>query len=105
MTEFLNSIITNWPEWSPRLFKAMGNTAFISVIGFVFASVLGTVLALSLDARIAALRRAAQAYVNFFRGIPLLVVLFLIYFGLPGVGVVLDAIPTAIIGGGQAVAD
>jgi His/Glu/Gln/Arg/opine family amino acid ABC transporter permease subunit len=98
MTDFQNSFITNWPEWSPRLFKAMGNTAFISVIGFVFASVLGTVLALCFTARIAPLRRAAQIYVNFFRSIPLLVVLFLIYFGLPGIGVVLDAIPTAIVG-------
>lgn len=98
MTDFLNSFITYWPEWSPRLFRAMANTALISVFGFVLASVSGTVLALCLTSRIAALRLSARAYVGFFRGVPLLVVLFLIYFGLPGIGLVFDAIPTAIVG-------
>lgn len=98
MSDFLHTITSNWPEWSPRLLKAMGNTALISGLGFAFASILGTVLALCFTARNSALRLGARAYVNFFRGIPLLVVLFLIYFGLPGVGVVLDATLTAIVG-------
>jgi His/Glu/Gln/Arg/opine family amino acid ABC transporter permease subunit len=98
MMDFLNSFMINWPEWSPRLFKAMTYTATISIFGFIFATILGTALALCFTARVAALRRAARAYVNFFRGIPLLVVLFLIYFGLPGIGVVLDAISTSITG-------
>src|SRR5262249_42692883 len=45
-----------------------------------------------------ALSLPAQAYVSAFRGTPLLVQLFLIYYGLPQFGVKLDPIPSALIG-------
>jgi polar amino acid transport system permease protein len=98
MSDFLAPFATHWPEWSARLFRAAGNTALISIFGFLLASLLGALLALGLTAPLPALRRMAKAYVVFFRGVPLLVILFLIYFGLPGVGLVFDAMPAAIFG-------
>lgn len=98
MIEFLHSFYAYWPEWSPRLFRAMAYSALISILGFALASILGVLLAISLVARQNFLRRMARAYVWLFRGLPLLVVLFLLYFGLPGIGIVLDAVPTAILG-------
>ncbi|MDV0443864.1 amino acid ABC transporter permease [Methanorbis rubei] len=40
----------------------------------------------------------AQLYVIFFRGCPLLVLLFIIYFGLPSIGIVLGAFLSALVG-------
>ena len=98
MSEFLQTFIVHWSEWGPRFGRAMINTALISCLGFLLASLLGVVLALCLMAPSNGLRWLARIYVGFFRGVPLLVVLFLIYFGLPGVGVVFDALSSAIIG-------
>lgn len=98
MSEFLMSFFLYWSEWAPRLGRAMVNTAVISALGFLVASLLGVALALCLVAPSPATRRAAGLYVAFFRGVPLLVVLFLIYFGLPGMGIVFDARSSAVIG-------
>lgn len=40
----------------------------------------------------------ARVYVSFFRGTPLLVQLFVIYYGLPQLGLELDPLPAALIG-------
>lgn len=91
-------ILTHLPEWGPRLGEALVNTALISVLGFALAILLGTCLALALTAKGRSLPRAARTYVLVFRGVPLLVVLFLLYFGLPGAGIVLSALACAILG-------
>jgi polar amino acid transport system permease protein len=46
----------------------------------------------------AAVRKIANTYANVFRGTPLLVQLFLLYFGLPNLGIYLDAYTAAVIG-------
>ncbi|MBO6859583.1 ABC transporter permease subunit, partial [Roseibium sp.] len=40
----------------------------------------------------------ARFYVWVFRGTPLLVQLFVIFYGLPSIGILLDAFPAALIG-------
>jgi polar amino acid transport system permease protein len=94
----LTEILTNLPEWAPRLGEALLKTALISVLGFALAVMLGTALALALVAKSNLLRRLAKAYVLVFRGVPLLVVLFLLYFGLPGAGLVFSALSCAVLG-------
>lgn len=96
--KMLSDISTNLSEWGPRLFAALLNTALISILGFVLAVMLGMVLALTLVAKNTTLRRLGHAYVFIFRGVPLLVVLFLLYFALPGLGLVLSALICAILG-------
>ena len=44
------------------------------------------------------IRKAANGYAAVFRGTPLLVQLFLLYFGLPNLGIYLDAFTAAVIG-------
>ena len=44
------------------------------------------------------IRKAANGYAMIFRGTPLLVQLFLLYFGLPNLGIYLDAFTAAVIG-------
>jgi cystine transport system permease protein len=43
-------------------------------------------------------RAVARVYVSFFRGTPLLVQLFMIYYGLPELGIQLDPLPAALVG-------
>jgi His/Glu/Gln/Arg/opine family amino acid ABC transporter permease subunit len=85
-------------EWLPLLLRAMINTAALSVTAFAMALVLGLLLSLCQTSRFAALRHFAAFYVTVVRGVPLLAVLFLIYFGLPGIGIVFSAFAAAVIG-------
>lgn len=45
-----------------------------------------------------AVRRAANGFATVFRGTPLVVQLFLLYFGLPNLGIYLDAYTAAVVG-------
>ena len=83
---------------APYLLKGAGYTVLLSVGGMCFGLLLGFALALMRLSKLALLRGIARVYVSFFRGTPLLVQLFVIYFGLPQIGLELDPIPAALIG-------
>ena len=63
-----------------------------------FGLVLGFALALMRLSKILPLDWLARIYVSFFRGTPLLVQLFVIYFGLPELGLQLEPLTAALIG-------
>ena len=83
---------------APLLLKGAGYTVLLSVIGMGIGVVLGFVLALMRLSRTPVLRWPAAIYVSAFRGTPLLVQLFLIYYGLPKFGVELSPLVSAGIG-------
>ena len=64
----------------------------------VFALIFGLVVALLRMSRWRVLRGLAIAYIEFFRGTPALVQLFVIYFGLPDVGITPTPLQAAIVG-------
>ncbi|HQR88545.1 MAG TPA: ABC transporter permease subunit, partial [Caulobacter sp.] len=72
---------------APLLLKGAGYTIALSLIGMSLGLVLGFGLALMRLSRSALLRWPAGVYVSAIRGTPLLVQLFLIYYGLPQFGV------------------
>lgn len=98
MTGFLTPYGEYGSEWLPLLLKALINTAALSVAGFALALALGLLLALCQTSSVAALRGFASLYVTIVRGVPLLALLFLLYFGLPGIGIVFDAFGAAVTG-------
>lgn len=65
------------------LFPALVNTVLFTLGAFAFGLVLGTVLALMRLSSIGVYRWVATAYVELFRGLPVLVVLFLVGYGIP----------------------
>ena len=67
------------------------------LISFVVGLALAIAVALVRVAKVPVIQRIAQFYVWVFRGTPLLVQLFVIFFGLPSVGIVVPAFPSAII--------
>jgi cystine transport system permease protein len=68
------------------------------VLSFALGLVLGLVVALVRLFGPRPLVPVVRFYVWIIRGTPLLVQLFLIFYGLPSVGIVLDAFPAALIG-------
>jgi len=82
----------------PFLLKGAGYTVELSIGGMVFGLSLGFVIALMRLSQRKLLRGLARIYVSFIRGTPLLVQLFVIYYGLAQFGLRLDPIPSALIG-------
>lgn len=84
-------------ESLPLLLRALAMTAMLSVVSFALGSVLGAFIALVRLSRFRVLRIIAWIYVAIFRGTPLLIMVLLIYFGLPQLGVDIPPIQSAIV--------
>lgn len=82
----------------PFLLKGAWWTVVLSLGGMFFGLLLGFGLALLRLYAYWPLQWLARVYVSFFRGTPLLVQLFMIYYGLPQLGIQLDPLPAALIG-------
>jgi glutamate transport system permease protein len=63
------------------------NTLKTAAVALVLASALGMALALGRLSRSLAIRTVARSYVEFFRGFPLILLIFFSFFGLPRVGI------------------
>ena len=83
---------------APFLIKGAYYTVFLSLGGMFFGLLLGFGLALMRLSPFMLVRGVARVYVSFFRGTPLLVQLFMIYYGLPELGIELDPLTAALIG-------
>jgi len=83
-------------EWAaiarglPYLLEGAGLTVVISSVAMVLALVLGLALAAISQAPGPVARRLVAAYVEVFRNTPLLIQIFIVYFGLPQLGVKLS---------------
>lgn len=69
----------------------------LTLISFALAMVIATAAALIQFARVPLLTPLARVYIWIVRGTPLLVQLYVIFFGLPRLGVVLEPLPAAVI--------
>lgn len=88
-------------ELLPILLKYLGTTMEMATWGLVFSLILAVALANIRVFKVPVLDQLSQLYISFFRGTPLLVQLFLLYYGLPQVFpllVGLDAFSAAVIG-------
>jgi glutamate transport system permease protein len=72
-------------------------TLSIAVLSFIGAMVIGTLVAVMRISPVAPLRAVGLVYVEFFRNIPLLCLLFLIVFGLPDIGLLFNLYNSAVI--------
>ena len=69
----------------------------LTLVSFFFAMIIAVVVALVQYANVPVLRQIARFYIWVIRGTPLLVQLFIIFYGLPSLGIMLDAFPAAVI--------
>jgi polar amino acid transport system permease protein len=87
---FLNSL--------PALLNGLGNTFLLTFIAITAGFFIGLFLALGRVYGNKAINWFCIGYIEVIRGTPLLVQLFIIYFGLPSVGVVFSALQAALLG-------
>jgi glutamate transport system permease protein len=90
----LNVVLAHFPE----VLSALWTTLQLAVLSFVGALVIGTIVAIMRISPVAPLRAAGLVYVEFFRNIPLLSLLFLVVFGLPDLNVTFSLFSSAVIG-------
>ena len=72
-------------------------TVKFAVLSMIFGLVFGVVLALMGISTNRMLPRIARVYVSVMRGTPLLVQIFVVYYGLPSIGISLDPTPAGVI--------
>jgi polar amino acid transport system permease protein len=90
----------NWPvlvRSFPILIRGLGNTILLGIAAIVFGAVAGLVICLMRLYAPKPLRRLATAYIDIFRALPILVVLILIYYALPFVGIRLSSFASAAL--------
>lgn len=75
----------------------MRTTAALTVVSFAAALLLGTLVASARVSPVPTLRLAAATYVEALRNTPLVVLMFLLYFGLPKLGILFSGFTTAIV--------
>jgi polar amino acid transport system permease protein len=91
---FQRDLIEQLPLLILGLVKTLELTVIISATGFA----LGIVVFYLTLSRHAPIRRLVQGYISFFIGMPLIVLLFLMYYGLPHWGVRLSPFTVAVVG-------
>lgn len=82
----------------PVLAEGLLLTLEISALAIIIATVAGLLLGLARLSRHATTRIVAGAYIEFMRNTPLLHQLFLLYFGLPALGIRIPGFGVALIG-------
>jgi cystine transport system permease protein len=82
----------------PLLEGAVVYTLPLSIITFFLGLIIAVLTALSRISNAKPLQWLARAYVSAIRGTPLLVQLFILFYGLPSIGIVIDPFPAAVLG-------
>lgn len=80
----------------PRLLAAAGTNLWIAVVSIVLALIGGTLLTILRTFGIAPLNAVLGVVISFIRGTPILVQIFLFYYGLPALGIDLSPIQAGI---------
>ena len=81
----------------PAFLRAMGVTAELTVLSFALATVIGTVVAGFRVSPVPPLRWLGTAYVEVVRNTPLLVLVYLFFFGFTKIGIIETPFVSAII--------
>jgi polar amino acid transport system permease protein len=85
-------------DYLPRLGQGLLVSLQLTVLSVVFGYAIGLIFALGVSSTRPWLRWPALVVVEIGRGIPALVVLYIVYFGLPALGVLFENFWAAVIG-------
>ncbi|MBQ9387853.1 MAG: amino acid ABC transporter permease [Lachnospiraceae bacterium] len=90
----IHILIDSFPK---IILPGIAMTIPLTVIAFSLALIIGLVTAMIQFANVKVLKPLARFYVWVVRGTPLLVQLFVVFYGLPSVGILIDPFPAAVI--------
>lgn len=82
----------------PYVLSGIGYTLLIALVSMVMGLIIGFFIALARTSSLWILQWPARMYISFMRGVPILVILFLLYFGFPVIGIEFSAVQAALIG-------
>ena len=90
----LQILIDSFPK---MLIPGLTMTIPLTAIAFTFAMVIAVAAAMVQYAKIPVLTQLCRFYIWIFRGTPLLVQLFVVFYGLPDLGIRMDPFPAAVL--------
>ncbi len=90
----LHILIDSFPK---MLIPGLTMTIPLTAIAFAFAMVIAITAAVVQYARVPVLTQLCRFYIWIFRGTPLLVQLFVVFYGLPDLGIRMDPFPAAVL--------
>jgi polar amino acid transport system permease protein len=93
----LASVVSGWPDWIGDLLGGLLKSVELTLAVIAIGLPLGLLLAVAISGGAKPVRWLAIAVVEIARGIPALVVLYLVYFGLPQLHVTLEAFVAASV--------
>ena len=79
------------------LLPGLTMTIPLTAISFFFALIIALIVAMIQFAHVRVLRQVARFYVWVIRGTPLLVQLFVVFYGMPNIGILIDLFPASVI--------
>jgi polar amino acid transport system permease protein len=86
-----------WIDWLPGLLTGLQTSLAVTGLSLLFGLPLGLLLAFGMITSSKIVRSITVLFVELGRGIPLLVVLYVVYFGLPDAGLVLESFAAAVL--------
>ena len=95
MSERLLGIIID--SFTKILIPGIKVTIPLTVLSFSFAMVIAVAVAMIQFANVKVLKQISRFYIWVVRGTPLLVQLYVIFYGLPGLGIIIDPFPCAVL--------
>ena len=78
------------------LIPGLTMTIPLTILAFSLAMVIAVITAMVQFAEIKILRKVARFYIWVIRGTPLLVQLFVVFYGLPNIGILIEPFPAAV---------
>lgn len=94
MEEILSLLAQSFPK---IILPGLLLTIPMTVTAFFFALVIAIVVALIQYANIKVLKQICRFYIWIMRGTPLLIQLYIVFFGLPSLGILIEPIPAALL--------
>ena len=95
MSERLVGILLD--SFGKILLPGLTVTIPLTAISFTLALIIAVAVALVQFAQVPVLQRIARFYIWVIRGTPVLVQLFVVFYGLPGVGILIEPFPAAVL--------
>jgi polar amino acid transport system permease protein len=98
----MQSFLRDATEFLPILLQGVALTILVTIGSLILSTLLGLIWALMRVSGVRALSGLSAGLINVIRGIPIIVLLFYLYFVMPDLGIALTALQAAILGLGIA---
>jgi polar amino acid transport system permease protein len=98
MIDFFTTLFAHVPSWTMRILPALGRTLAVTATSMLLATVVAVGLEIMRGFGAPPVQRLIAGFIDVVRSVPILAILYLLYFGLPGVGIYLSAFAAGSIG-------